>query len=154
MRRLRSTIRWFRCSWQLVWKNNALRIKGTHCGKAHCFYKDAIQMICQIPMICGLNGALFFCKKSMLLQRLTRYSFSCTCYLIPADRYDVLTGAGLLAESHLNGECLSEFIRIVKPGNSWSYGVNRHNVYILLSMLHQHIEAEAIFCRWQFQFHL
>ena len=49
-------------------------------------------------------------------------------------------------EAH--GECLSEFIRIVKPGNSWSYEVNRHNVYTLLSMLHQHIEAEAINCRW------
>ena len=58
-------------------------------------------------------------NKSIMLPQLTRNSQPYTFYPIPPDRYDVLTGAGLFAESHLNEDCLLEFIRIVKPGKTW-----------------------------------
>ena len=33
-----------------------------------------------------------------------------------SDRYDALTGTGMFAESHVKEDCLTELIRIVKPG--------------------------------------
>ena len=50
------------------------------------------------------------------------------CFSLVPDRYDAITGAGLLIDSHVNEDCFPELIRIVKPGISQSLTITIINV--------------------------
>ena len=55
--------------------------------------------------------------------RYVMWNLRVTVYFRLPDRYDVITGTGLLIDSHVKEDCFPELIRIVKPGIAQSHDV-------------------------------
>ena len=84
--------------------------------------------------MCGRVQDSGICKTDMLdmLWFPTCFCRGAFCFSLLPDRYDAVTGAGLLIDSHVNEDCFPELIRIVKPGISQSRTITIINVELWL----------------------